>query len=436
MTRPRVTPGVAWAQDRARTTRQRRRAALRRGVARAYAASKEDRPLHAGGRREQLTVEDGRCTASGTICIAQATRIRYKEGLMEDRPPPSEAPTADIASTRGEIALYTTEDGRSRVECRFEQGTLWLSQAAMAELYQIAAKTISFHLKNIFTEGELDARAVVQYYQTTALDGKTYQVAHYHLDAVLAVGYRVRSLRGTQFRRWATERLREYLVKGFVMDDQRLASPPGPGVPDHFDELLERIRDIRASERRVYLRVREIFALAADYQPSTAETARFFQTMQNKLHFAATGKTAPEIIRERADHTRPNMGLRSWKGKIVRKGDVTIAKNYLDETEIDELNRIVVMFLDYADDQTRRRKSIYMAEWPKKLDAFLAFNERSVLPGAGKARREDADAHAGDQYDRFAARRRETIEGEAELETMKQLEEAARRLPKRSPRAS
>ena len=174
------------------------------------------------------------------------------------------------------------------------------------------------------------------------------------------------------------------------MDDDRLANPPGPGVPDHFDELLERIRDIRASERRVYLRVREIFALAADYLPSAPETARFFQTMQNKLHFAATGKTAPEIIQERADHTRPNMGLYTWKGKTVRKGDVSVAKNYLDEGEIDELNRIVVMFLDHADDQTRRRKSIYMAEWPKKLDAFLAFNERRVLPGAGGARREDA----------------------------------------------
>lgn len=341
-------------------------------------------------------------------------------------------PADDIVSARGELILYPTEDGRNRVECRFDQGTLWLSQGAMVELYQIDKSNVSRHLRAIFAEGELEEKAVVAYFATTGLDGKNYQVGHYHLDAVIAVGYRVRSPRGTQFRQWATERLREYLVKGFTMDDERLKNPPGPGVPDHFDELLERIRDIRASERRVYLRVREIFALAADYQPGTAETTAFFQTMQNKLHFAAAGKTAPEIIQERADHTRPNMGLRTWKGQGVRKGDVTVAKNYLNEDEVTELNRIVVMFLDHAEDQTKRRKQIYMQEWPKKLDAFLAFNERRVLPGLGKRKREDADAHAEREYDRFAARRREALEHEAEVEELKQLEETARRLPKRS----
>jgi hypothetical protein len=341
-------------------------------------------------------------------------------------------PADDIVSARGELILYPTEDGHSRVACRFDQGTVWLSQAAMAELYQTSKPNISMHLKAIFAEGEVDEKTVVKHFLTTGLDGKNYQVGHYHLDAVLAVGYRVRSPRGTQFRKWATERLREYLVKGFTMDDERLKNPPGPGVPDHFDELLERIRDIRASEQRVYLRVREIFALAADYQPGTAETNAFFQTMQNKLHFATTGKTAPEIIQERADHTRPNMGLSSWKGQGVHKGDVTIAKNYLDEGEINELNRIVVMFLDYAEDQTKRRKQIYMQEWPKKLDAFLAFNERRVLPGPGKWRREDADAHAESEYERFAARRREALEHDAEMDAMNQLEEAARRLPKKS----
>lgn len=347
---------------------------------------------------------------------------------MSDREP--DDPQGDIVSARGEIILYPTEDGRNRVECRFEQGTLWLSQGAMVALYQIDKSNVSRHLRAIFAEGELDEKAVVAYFATTGLDGKTYKVAHYHLDAVIAVGYRVRSPRGTQFRQWATERLREYLVKGFTMDDERLKDPPGPGVPDHFDELLERIRDIRASERRVYLRVRDIFALAADYRPGTAETNAFFQTMQNKLHFAATGKTAPEIIQERADHTQPNMGLRTWKGQGVRKGDVTVAKNYLNEDEITELNRIVVMFLDYAEDQTKRRKQIYMHEWPKKLDAFLAFNERSVLPGPGKWKREDADAHAEREYERFAARRREALEQEAETEALKQLEDVARRLPK------
>ncbi|AUX22091.1 2-hydroxyacid dehydrogenase [Sorangium cellulosum] len=347
---------------------------------------------------------------------------------MSDREP--DDPADDIVSARGEIILYPTEDGRSRVECRFEGGTLWLSQGAMIALYQIDKSNVSRHLRAIFAEGELDEKAVVAYFATTGLDGKTYQVGHYHLDAVIAVGYRVRSARGTQFRQWATERLREYLVKGFTMDDERLKNPPGPGVPDHFDELLERIRDIRASERRVYLRVREIFALAADYRPGTPETVAFFQTMQNKLHFAATGKTAPELIQARADSTQPNMGLRTWKGQGVRKGDVTVAKNYLNEDEITELNRIVVMFLDYAEDQTRRRKQIYMHEWPKKLDAFLAFNERSVLPGPGKWKREDADAHAEREYERFAARRRAVLEQEAETEALKQLEEVARRLPK------
>ncbi|WP_437528686.1 virulence RhuM family protein [Sorangium sp. So ce726] len=353
---------------------------------------------------------------------------------MSDREP--DDPEADIVSARGEIILYPTEDGRSRVECRFEQGTLWLSQGAMVALYQIDKSNVSRHLRAIFAEGELDENAVVAYFATTGLDGKTYQVGHYHLDAVIAVGYRVRSPRGTQFRQWATERLREYLVKGFTMDDERLKNPPSPGVPDHFDELLERIRDIRASERRVYLRVREIFALAANYRPGTPETNAFFQTMQNKLHFAATGKTAPEIIQERADHTQPNMGLRTWKGQGVRKGDVTVAKNYLNEDEITELNRIVVMFLDYAEDQTKRRKQIYMHEWPTKLDTFLAFNERSVLPGPGKWKREDADAHAEREYERFAARRREVLEQEAETEALKQLEDVARRLPKGTANAA
>jgi hypothetical protein len=306
----------------------------------------------------------------------------------------------------------------------------------MSELYQTTKQNVAKHLKAVFAEGELEEKAVVNHWLTTALDGKGYQVAHYHLDAVLSVGYRVRSLRGTQFRRWATERLREYLVKGFVMDDERLSRPPGPSVPDHFDELLERIRDIRASERRMYLRVREIFALAADYQASAPETVRFFKVMQNKLHFAATGKTAAEIVGERADHTLPNMGLKSWKGQVVRKGDVTVAKNYLDEEEIGELNRIVVMFLDHAEDQTRRRKPIYMSEWPKKLDAFLTFNERRVLLDGGVWKREEADARAGEEYERFASRRRDGLEAEGEVDAVKELEEAARRLPKRSAKKS
>lgn len=346
----------------------------------------------------------------------------------------SDEPNDDIVSARGEIILYPTEDGRSRVECRFEHDTLWLSQSAMVELYQTSKVNISIHLKNIFEEGELDEKAVVKFYLTTASDGKNYQVRHYNLDAVLAVGYRVRSPRGTQFRQWATARLSEYLVKGFAMDDERLKNPPGPGVPDYFDELLERIRDIRASERRMYLRVKEIFALAADYNPTDADTVMFFQVIQNKLHFAATGKTAPELIQERADHRKPNMGLSTWKGSVVRKGDVTVAKNYLREHEIDELNRIVVMFLDYAEDQAKRRKQVFIREWQEKLDAFLSFNERRVLSGAGKRKRQDADKHAEREYELYAARRRREIETEAEASAMKQLEEVAKRLSKSKPK--
>lgn len=337
----------------------------------------------------------------------------------------------DIVSAKGEIVFYPFEDGRNRVECRFEEETLWLSQAALMELYQTTKANISIHLKHIFEEGELREEAVVKRYLTTATDGKRYQVKHYNLDAVLAVGYRVRSERGTQFRQWATARLQEYLLKGFTMDDDRLKNPPGPGVPDYFDELLERIRDIRASEKRMYLRVREIFALAADYQPSDADTARFFQIIQNKLHFAATGKTAPELISERADHTLPNMGLSTWKGGVVRKGDVTVAKNYLNQTEIDELNRIVVMFLDYADDQARRRRQVFMKDWQEKLDGFLAFNEREVLSDAGKRSREQADAHALEEYSLFEQRRRTLAEAEGE-KVIRQLEQTAKKLPKKS----
>jgi hypothetical protein len=333
----------------------------------------------------------------------------------------------------GEILLYQTEDGRARVECRFQDETIWLSQAMMAELYQTTKQNVSLHLHNLYSEGELDENRVVKEYLTTGPDGKKYSVLHFNLDAILAVGYRVRSQRGTQFRRWATERLREYLVKGFVLDDQRLKNPPAPGlgVPDYFDEMLERIRDIRASERRMYLRVREIFAMAADYEPSSEQTMLFFRVIQNKLHFAATGMTAAELIQSRADHTLPNMGLTSWKSGEVRKTDVTIAKNYLNAQEIDELNRIVVMWLDFAEDQARRRKQVFMKDWGQRLDEFLQFNQRDVLTNAGSVSKADADAFAQDQYDRFAERRRAFKEAQGEQDTIKALEDAAKNLPTR-----
>lgn len=234
----------------------------------------------------------------------------------------------------GEIILYQTEDGQTRVECRFVEESLWLSQALMAELFQTTPQNITSHLRTLYAEGEIVEAATCKNFLQVRMEGDRQvrrEVKYYSLDAILAVGYRVRSVRGTQFRRWATERLREYLIKGFTMDDERLKTPPvdGYGVPDYFDELLERIRDIRASERRMYLRVRELFALAGDYSPHDRATIDFFKTIQNKLHFAATGRAAPELIAERADHTQPNMGLTAWKGGEVRKADVTIAKNYL-----------------------------------------------------------------------------------------------------------
>lgn len=341
---------------------------------------------------------------------------------------------ADHEQPTGEIVLYRTEDGRTRLECRFVAETLWLSQALMAELFQKDVRTINEHLRNIFEEGEVDPGATIRKFRIVRPEGSRQvarEIEHYSLDAILAVGYRVRSARGTQFRIWATERLREYLVKGFTMDDERLRNPPveGSGVPDYFDELLERIRDIRASERRVYLRVREIFALAADYDPGRPEVLSFFQAIQNKLHYAATGKTAAELIAERADHERPNMGLTSWKGGVVRKADVTVAKNYLHHEEIAELNRIVTMWLDFAEDQARRRRQVFLKDWQTRLDKFLRFNERAVLPDKGRVSKADADARAQAEYEHFAAQRRALMEAEAERAQQKALEEAAQGLP-------
>jgi hypothetical protein len=326
----------------------------------------------------------------------------------------------------GELIIYQTDDGQSKIECRLVDRTIWLSQILMAELFNRTKQNISLHLANLFEEGELDEDSVVKYFLTTAADGKSYKVAHYNLEAILAVGFRVKSLQGTQFRRWANTQLQELIVKGFVMDDERLKNPPVPGtseVPDYFDELLERIRDIRASERRMYLRVREIFALAADYDSSRNETTKFFRIIQNKLHFAVTGKTAAELILERADQTSVNMGLTVWKGDILRKGDVTIARNYLDKEEINELNRIVTMWLDFAEDQSKRRKQVFLEMWQERLDEFLKFNDRAVLPNAGSVSKKEADTKAEEEYQQFAAKRRQQSEDQGAEETIKLLNE-------------
>jgi hypothetical protein len=339
----------------------------------------------------------------------------------------------------GELVLYQTPDGRTRVECRFAEESLWLSQALMAELFDVSVPTVNEHLRTIYDSSEVTPGATIRNFRIVRREG-TREVSrlidHYNLDAILAVGYRVRSPRGTQFRQWATERLREYLVKGFTMDDERLKNPPveGSGVPDYFDELLERIRDIRASERRMYLRVREILALAADYDPKRTETAAFFSVMQNKLHFAATGQTAAELILRRADHTLPHMGLTSFKGGRVTKTDVTTAKNYLSEAEVSELNRIVVMWLDYAEDQVRRRRQIFLRDWEARLNAFLEFNERAVLTRAGSATKADAHTHAEAEYEQFAARRRAQLEAEGARDVIETLEQTAKEFPKRVSR--
>ena len=318
---------------------------------------------------------------------------------------------------QGEFILFRSEDGQTHVECRFESDTLWLSQAEIANLYQITPQAITQHIKAIYEEGELVQNSTCKSFLQVRQEGNrrvNRNTLHYNLSMILAVGYRVRSVRGTQFRQWATQTLEQYLIKGFVMDDERLKNPPvGQSVvPDYFDEMLERIRDIRASERRVYLRVKEIFTLAADYEPSNKETTRFFQAIQNKLHCAWTGMTATELIASRADANQPDMGLTNYKAGEVRKTDVTIAKNYLRENELKELNRIVNMWLDFAEDQALRRKQVFLQDWDTKLDQFLSFNDRNVLQGAGGISKKAADEKAKDVFDIFDRKRRRLKESE------------------------
>jgi hypothetical protein len=326
----------------------------------------------------------------------------------------------------GELLLFQSADGTTRVECRYQSDTLWLTQALIAELYQKGVPTINEHLSNIYSEGEIDQIATIRKFRIVRQEGNR-QVArnidHYNLEAILAVGYRVRSPQGTQFRKWATATLQEYLVKGFVMDDERLKNPPvgQSEVSDYFDEMLERIRDIRASERRMYLRVKDIFILAADYSPTNKDTTSFFQTMQNKLHFASTGLTAAELIAQRVNAQQANMGLTSFKGDEVRKTDVTIAKNYLQENEIKALNRIVTMWLDFAEDQALQRKQVFLQDWKEKLNQFLEFNNRNVLQGSGKIKKLDADIKAKSAYDEFADNRRRLKEIEGEQQAIEAL---------------
>lgn len=339
-------------------------------------------------------------------------------------------------SEKGELILYQTEDGKTRLEVRLQDETVWLTQKLMAELFQTTKQNISLHIQNIFDEGELMPEATVKEYLTVQTEGSRQvnrPVDFYNLDMIISVGYRIKSHVATRFRQWATQRLREYIVKGFTMDDERLKEVNNIGS-DYFDEMLERIRDIRSSEKRFYQKIRDIYKLAADYDPTAEETLEFFSIVQNKLHFAVSGKTAAEIISERADASKPNMGLTSWKGAKVRKGDVTIAKNYLNHNEIGHLNRIVEMYLNYAEDQAKRRRQVFMRDWREKLDAFLQFNERDILTNAGKVNKEIADRLALEQYETFHSNRLSTearSEALADDEELKKIEATIERGKKR-----
>lgn len=330
--------------------------------------------------------------------------------------------------------FFQTEDGRTRISVRFESETVWLTQKQLAELFQKDVRTINEHIQNIFEEGELLPEATIRNYRIVQTEG-TRQVSravdHYNLEIVLAVGYRVRSSRGTQFRRWATELLKAYVIKGFAMDDQRLKSGKNPGA-DYFDELLERIRDIRSSEKRLYQKIKDIFTLASDYHKNSPETTEFFKIIQNKLHWASTQQTAAEIIAGRSDPKLPNMGLTTWAGAKVRKADVTVAKNYLNEEEIQALNRIVTMYLDYAEDQAKRKQQLYMKDWKEKLDAFLRFNEREILEHAGTVSMEVAKALAEQRYEEYRIIRLAEEARQADEDDLKTIEDQIKHLPKES----
>lgn len=307
--------------------------------------------------------------------------------------------------TRSELILYQTEDGQTRIQCRLEDETLWLTQAQMAELFQVTPQNVTLHLKAIFEEGELSEAATCKDYLQVRREGGrevSRKLRHYRLEAILAVGFRVRSHRGTQFRQWATARLGEYLVKGFTMDDERLKNPPGKGQKDYFDELLERIRDIRSSERRFYQKVLDIYATSVDYTPDNDLSQQFFATVQNKMHWATHGQTAAEVIAERADSAKPFMGLRTTRpGGIVRKDDVSIAKNYLTEDELQVLNRIVNLYLEYAELQALERRTMTMLDWITKLNEFLKISGRDLLDHAGKISSADAKAIAEREYELY-----------------------------------
>lgn len=307
-------------------------------------------------------------------------------------------------NAQNQIIIYRTDDGQSVVSLYADNGQVWLNQKQMAELFATSVQNIGQHITNILNDNELDANSVIKNFFITASDGKQYEVLFYSLDMILAVGFRVRSKRGTQFRQWANKNLREYMIKGFVMDDERLKNPNGR--PDYFDELLARIRDIRASEKRFYQKIRDLFALSSDYDKTDKATQMFFAETQNKLIYAVTGKTAAELIVSRANAEAANMGLTSWKGKVVRKQDIYIAKNYLNEDEIDNLNRLVSIFLESAEMRVKERHDLTIDYWRNNVDSLLQFQQKAVLQGAGSISTAEMERQIESVYTAFDSRRR------------------------------
>lgn len=322
------------------------------------------------------------------------------------------------------IIIYRTSDGRASVALYAKDGKIWLNQQQMAELFATSKPNISMHIANILKERELNDFSVVKSFLTTAADGKNYNVVFYSLEMIIAVGYRVRGVRGTQFRQWATEHLTEYLVKGFTMDDERLKNPDGR--PDYFDELLLRIRDIRASEKRFYQKVRDLFALSSDYDKTDKATQMFFAETQNKLLYAVTHKTAAEIVVSRADANQPNMGLTTWKGSVVRKGDIVVAKNYLLQDEIESLDRLVDIFLTSAEERVKGRRDLTLDYWRKNVDNLLTFQEKDILQGKGHISNEEMENMVRQVYTTFDAQRRKTNALQADAEDLKLLEDLER----------
>lgn len=319
------------------------------------------------------------------------------------------------------LIIYNTPDGRSKVALMARDGMVWLNQQNIAELFGTSIPNVSIHISNILKDNELSKESVIKDYLTTATDGKPYHVMFYSLPMILAIGYRVKGIRGVQFRRWATEHLSEYLVKGFTMDDERLKKPDGR--PDYFDELLLRIRDIRASEKRFYQKIRDLFALSSDYDKTDKATQMFFAETQNKLLYAVTHNTAAEIVYHRSDSQKPNMGLTAWKGGIVRKGDIVIAKNYLSEDEIDTLNRLVTIFLENAELRVKERKDLTIGYWKQNVDSLLSFHNKEILTGKGSISNEQAEAKARNEYNSFDAQRKQLDALQADRDDIKELEE-------------